>query len=175
MAADWLEAETLALLCVAASNPCTASLCRSKSSSSIEGAPSSSICCISKLGWDRRILVGVIVVMFPSGERSGVGLKRLGCVFWMLRSDLGCDGGVFRVGVGTGSGTGTGTGVFSLSSPSASCKLFRPEKMSTPLLFLAVPLMPLFLGDDDRGGLAGVVRVDLRAESVCIGIIPGRG
>jgi hypothetical protein len=36
--------------------------------------------------------------------------------------------------------------------------------MSTPLLFLAVPVIPLFLGEDDRGGGTESLLVDLRED-----------
>lgn len=65
-------------------------------------------------------------------------------------------------------------GVFSRSSASSGGELLRAEKISTPLLFLAVPLIPLFLGDEDLGSRvdAGVPRVRRAAENGCLGVVP---
>ena len=43
--------------------------------------------------------------------------------------------------------------------------------MSTPLLFLAEPLIPLFLGEEDLGGRRGVLRVRRRGESGFLGVV----
>ncbi len=62
-------------------------------------------------------------------------------------------------------------GVFSRSSGSSGCRLFLVENISTFWLRRAVPLIPLFLGDDDRGGRIGVARVDLRVlDGACAGV-----
>jgi len=58
------------------------------------------------------------------------------------------------------------TGVFSRSSRSSGRRSFLVEKMSTPLLFLACPLIPLFFGEDDLAGTSDLVRLDLLDETI---------
>lgn len=48
--------------------------------------------------------------------------------------------------------------------------LLCAENKSVPLLFFAAPLTPLFRGDEERGGRAGVFLVDRRAEGGKVGV-----
>ena len=92
-------------------------------------------------------------VMSRSGDFAGLELNLVECVM--------------RVGVTMG--------VFSTSSGScdsgSGSKLLR-AKMSTPLLFLAAPEIPLFLGDDDRGGGIESLLVDFREDGAWLGERP---
>jgi hypothetical protein len=95
---------------------------------------------------------GPLVVTSRKGGFSGLGLN--------FRTLL-CAG---RVGVRTG--------VFSRSSGSIIGKSLASDRISTPLLLLAEPLIPVFLGDDDRGGGMEVPRSDLRVDRTSVGARP---
>jgi hypothetical protein len=95
---------------------------------------------------------GPLVVTSRSGGFSGLGLN--------LRTLL-CAG---RVGVRTG--------VFSRSSGSMTGRPLASAKTSTPLLRLGDPLIPVFLGDEDRGGGIEAPRSDLRVDRTWVGVAP---
>ena len=85
-----------------------------------------------------------------SGSFSGLGLN--------LRTLL-CAG---RVGVRTG--------VFSRSSGSATGRPLASAKTSTPFLLLGDPLIPVFLGDEDRGGGIETPRSDFCVDRTWVGV-----
>ncbi len=63
-------------------------------------------------------------------------------------------------------------GVFSRSSGSMTGKSLAIERTSSPLTRLAVPLMPVFRGEEDRGGGMEFPRSDLRVDRTCVGVRP---
>ena len=95
---------------------------------------------------------GPFVITSRKSDFSGLGLN--------LRTLPGAG----RVGVGIG--------VFSRSSRSMAGKSFPSDKMSTPLLLLAEPFMPVFLGEEDRGGGMEVLCNDLRVDKTWVGVRP---
>jgi hypothetical protein len=66
-------------------------------------------------------------------------------------------------------------GVFSRSSGSMTGKSFPSDKTSIPLLLLAEPFIPVFLGEEDRGGGMDVPRSDLRVDKTWVGVRPVPG
>jgi hypothetical protein len=98
---------------------------------------------------------GPLVITSRKGDFSGLGLN------------LRILPGAGRVGVSIG--------VFSRSSGSMTGKSFPSDKTSIPLLLLAEPFIPVFLGEDDRGGGIEVPRSDLRVDKTWVGVRPVPG